>query len=94
MQETGNLQNFLSKHITPKVRSLLSEAGKTLAQSQGFYIDSVQQELQEYMEAGLTTYLESKGVIVEAVLFRDITFPQIVTSAAIQTKERQEQLER
>lgn len=94
LQETGNLQDVLAKHITPKVRSLLREAGKTVAQSQDFYIDSVQQELQTYMEAGLTTYLESKGVIVEAVLFRDITLPQVVTSAVIQTKERQEQLER
>ncbi len=94
LQETGQLEDVVSKHITPKVRSLLREAGKTVAQSQDFYIDSVQQELQIYMEDGLKAYLEGKGVIVEAVLFRDITLPQVVTSAVIQTKERQEQLER
>lgn len=93
-QETGRLEDVVSKHITPKVRSLLREAGKTVAQSQDFYIDTVQQELQIYMETGLKSYLEPKGVIVEAVLFRDITLPQVVTSAVIQTKERQEQLER
>jgi len=94
LQETGRLEDVVSKHITPKVRSLLREAGKTVPQSQDFYIDSVQQALQLYMEDGLETYLEAKGVIVEAVLFRDITLPQVVTSAVIQTKERQEQLER
>lgn len=94
LQETGRLEDVVSKHITPKVRSLLREAGKTVAQSQDFYIDSVQQDLQIYMEDGLKSYLEPKGVVVEAVLFRDITLPQVVTSAVIQTKERQEQLER
>ena len=94
LQESGRLEDVVSKHVTPKVRSLLREAGKTVAQSQDFYLDAVQQHLQVYMEDGLRTYLEAKGVIVEAVLFRDITLPQVVTSAVIQTKERQEQLER
>ncbi|RLA03287.1 MAG: prohibitin family protein [Gammaproteobacteria bacterium] len=94
LQETGLMQDVLNKHITPKVRSLLREAGKTVAQSQDFYLDIVQQHLQLYMEQGLGEYLEKKGVIVEAVLFRDVTLPAVVTSAVIQTKERQEQLER
>lgn len=94
LQETGGLKDVVSKHITPKVRSLLREAGKTVKQSQDFYLDSIQQQLQTYMEDGLQGYLEQKGVIVSAVLFRDITLPQVVTTAVIQTKERQEQLER
>jgi len=93
-QETGRLEDVIIKHITPKVRSLLREAGKTVKQSQDFYLDMVQQQMQTYMEDGLTSYLEPKGVIVQAVLFRDITLPSVVTSAVIQTKERQEQLER
>ncbi len=94
LQETGVLKDVVNKHITPKVRSLLREAGKTVKQSQDFYLDAVQQQLQSYMENGLREYLEPKGVIVTAVLFRDITLPQVVTTAVIQTKERQEQLER
>ncbi|WP_051906573.1 SPFH domain-containing protein [Methylomarinum vadi] len=94
LQESGTLEDVVSKHITPKVRSLLREAGKTVEQSQDFYLDSVQQQLQSYMENGLREYLDTKGVIVTAVLFRDITLPQVVTDAVIQTKERQEQLER
>ncbi len=93
-QETGTLYDVIAKHVTPKVRSLLREAGKTVEKSQDFYLDSVQHELQVYMEQGLTSYLNEKGVIVEAVLFRDITLPTVVTKAVIQTKERQEQLER
>lgn len=76
------------------MRSLLREAGKTVKQSQDFYLDSIQQQMQVYMEDGLKSYLEPKGVLVQAVLFRDITLPSVVTSAVIQTKERQEQLER
>ena len=94
LQNTGTLNDVVTKHITPKVRSLLREAGKTVSQSQDFYLDDVQQQLQVYMETGLKDYLLEKGVIVSAVLFRDITLPQVVTTAVIQTKERQEQLER
>ena len=94
LQETGNLNDVVVKLLTPKVRSLLREAGKTVQKSQDFYIDTVQRDLQMFMEVGLTDYMAVKGIIVEAVLFRDITLPQVVTSAVIQTKERQEQLER
>ena len=94
LKETGSLNDLINKLLTPKVRSLLREAGKTVEKSQDFYIDNIQQQLQLYMEAGLTEYMSNKGLIVEAVLFRDITLPQVVTSAVIQTKERQEQLER
>ena len=92
--ETGNLNDVITKLLTPKVRSLLREAGKSVAKSQDFYLDTTQRDLQAFMEDGLTDHMAIKGIIVEAVLFRDITLPQVVTSAVIQTKERQEQLER
>ena len=94
LKETGNLVDVVTKLLTPKVRSLLREAGKTVEKSQDFYLDHIQRELQVFMEDGLTDYMSQKGIVVEAVLFRDITLPQVVTSAVIQTKERQEQLER
>ena len=94
MQDTGNVSDVIEKHVTPKVRSLLREAGKSVERSQDFYQEAVQQELQAYMEAGLSEYLAEKGVVVEAVLFRDITLPPVVQNAVVQTKERQEQLER
>ena len=94
LQETGNLNELIVKLLTPKVRSLLREAGKTVAKSQDFYLDTTQRDMQAFMEDGLTDYMLKKGITVEAVLFRDITLPQVVTSAVIQTKERQEQLER
>jgi regulator of protease activity HflC (stomatin/prohibitin superfamily) len=92
--ETGNLNDVIVKLLTPKVRSLLREAGKSVAKSQDFYLDTTQRDLQAFMEDGLTDHMAIKGITVEAVLFRDITLPQVVTSAVIQTKERQEQLER
>lgn len=94
LQEIGKLESVIDKHIIPKTHSLLREGGKGVRQSQDFFLDMVQRELQTYMETGLREYLEPKGVIVTAVLFRDITLPKVVTDAVIQTKERQEQLER
>jgi regulator of protease activity HflC (stomatin/prohibitin superfamily) len=94
LKETGMLNDVIRKHVTPKVRSLLREAGKSVGQSQDFYLDTVQLELQTYVEDGLTDYLLPRGVVVDAVLFRDITLPTVVTAAVVQTKERQEQLER
>jgi regulator of protease activity HflC (stomatin/prohibitin superfamily) len=73
---------------------ILREAVKTVKQSQDFFLKNVQQKLQAYMENGLIENLQDRGVIVTAVLFRDITLPQVVTYAVIPTKERQEQLER
>jgi regulator of protease activity HflC (stomatin/prohibitin superfamily) len=94
LRETGSVDDAIEKHVTPKVRSLLREAGKSVTRSQDFFREEVQQELQRYMEEGLKEYLLAKGVIVEAVLFTDITLPEVVQNAVIQTKERQEQLER
>jgi regulator of protease activity HflC (stomatin/prohibitin superfamily) len=94
LKETGSLDDVVVILLTPKVRSLLREAGKTVAKSQDFYLDTTQRDLQAFMEDGLMDYMSAKGILVEAVLFRDITLPQVVTSAVIQTKERQEQLER
>jgi len=94
LKETGGLRDVVVKILTPKVRSLLREAGKSVEKSQDFYLDTTQQQLQAYMEDGLTEFMSQKGLLIESVLFRDITLPQVVTDAVIQTKQRQEQLER
>ena len=93
-QETGTLSAVESKYITPKVRSLMREAGKSVKKSQDFFLDETQTHLQDFMLVGLSEYLAPKGIIIEAVLFRDITLPEVVTTAVIKTKERQEMLER
>lgn len=90
----GNGASVLATYITPKVRSVLREAGKTVLQSQDFFLDTVQLELQDYVETKLRAYLVPKGVYITAVLFKDITLPEVVTKAVILTKERQELLER
>ena len=38
LQETGTLIDVITKHVTPKVRSLLREAGKSVGKSQDFNI--------------------------------------------------------
>lgn len=93
LKTVGDLQNAVDTYVTPKVRSLLREVGKSVAQSQDFFLEETQAEMQELMTTGLQDYLTPLGIQVKAVLFRDITLPTVVTQAVIQTKRRQEQLE-
>lgn len=90
----GDGDAVVSTYITPKVRSLMREVGKTVLRSQDFFLDTTQLEMQAYMEEGLNSYLEPKGVNVTAVLFKDISLPEVVTNAIIKTKESEELLER
>ena len=46
------------------------------------------------MTAGLQEYLAPKGIIVSAVLIRDITLPPFIVAAIEQKKEREQAVER
>lgn len=89
-KNSGTMRQLVEKHITPKVRSILRESGKSVAKSQDFFSDKVQNRMEEFVLSGLREYLEPKGVEVIAVLFRDISLPRVVTTAVIDTKKRQE----
>ena len=69
LQETGDLNDVIVKLLTPKVRSLLREAGKTVAKSQDFYLDTTQRDMQMFMEDGLTDYMFNGFVFVEIILW-------------------------
>lgn len=94
IRTVGSLEMFEKKYLIPKVSSVIREVGKGVKQSQDFFFDDVQQQMQTESAQILNDFLAEKGMNIESVLFRNIDLPQLVLSAIQQTKERQEQIKR
>lgn len=93
-KEVGSLEDFNTKYLLPKARSVLREVGKGVQNSQDFFLDHVQQSMQTEAAIKLNEFLSSKGARIEAVLFRDVSLPKLVLNAIKQTKTRQEEVNR
>ena len=94
LQTTGDMQALLEVQLVPKLRSLLREQGKTIKRAEDFFLEETQNKLQVAILTGLQEYLEPKGVVVSAVLIRDITLPAFITKAIEQKKEREQAVEK
>jgi len=94
LQTTGGMQQLLDVQLVPKLRSLLREQGKTIKRAEDFFLEETQDKLQTALLFGLQEYLEPKGVIVSAVLIRDITLPAFITKAIESKKEREQAVEK
>jgi len=94
LQTTGGMQQLLDVQLIPKLRSLLREQGKTIKRAEDFFLEETQDKLQTALLSGLQEYLEPKGVIVSAVLIRDITLPTFITKAIESKKEREQEVEK
>jgi regulator of protease activity HflC (stomatin/prohibitin superfamily) len=94
LQTTGGMQQLLDVQLVPKLRSLLREQGKTIRRAEDFFLEETQDKLQTALLSGLQEYLEPKGVIVSAVLIRDITLPAFITKAIESKKEREQAVEK
>jgi len=94
LQTTGGMKQLLEVQLIPKLRSLLREQGKTIKRAEDFFLEETQDKLQTALLSGLQDYLESKGVIVSAVLIRDITLPAFITRAIESKKEREQAVEK
>ena len=88
----GTLQNAFEKYVDPQVYSLLRECGKGVEQSQDFFKDEVQTEMQDFMLASLKERLAPLGFEVSSALFSDISLPPLVQAAIEQTKGREEKV--
>lgn len=88
----GTPQDIMDVHIIPKVRSILREQGKSVKQSQDFFLEHVQQNLQATLMSGLNAYLNSKGVTVSGVLIRDVELPPVIVTAINETKKREQEV--
>ncbi len=94
LQTTGDMNALLEVQLIPKLRSLLREQGKTIKRAEDFFLEETQNKLQTTILTGLQEYLEPKGVVVSAVLIRDITLPQFISKAIEQKKEREQAVEK
>ena len=94
LEETGTAAAAVRVHLIPKLRSLLREQGKSIKRAEDFFMEETQETLQIALTDGLREYLEPKGIIVSAVLIRDITLPPFIVQAIEQKKEREQAVER
>ncbi len=93
LEETGDEVAAVRVHLVPKLRSLLREQGKSIVRAEDFFKEETQENLQVGLTDGLREYLEPKGIIVSAVLIRDITLPPFIVEAIEQKKEREQAVE-
>ena len=94
LEETGDAESAVRVHLIPKLRSLLREQGKSIKRAEDFFLEATQDTLQTALTDGLKEYLAPKGIIVTAVLIRDITLPPFIVEAIEQKKEREQAVER
>ncbi len=92
--QTGDPASAVRVHLIPKLRSLLREQGKSVKRAEDLFIASTQETLQTGLTDGLTEYLAPYGIVVSAVLIRDITLPPFIVAAIEQKKEREQAVER
>ena len=94
LQQTGDANAAVRVHLIPKLRSLLREQGKTIKRAEDFFQEATQETLQLALTEGMKDYLAPKGIIVSAVLIRDIQLPPFIVAAIEKKKEREQAVER
>jgi len=92
LRNTGTTGALIQVHLIPKLRSILREQGKGVAVSQDFFKESIQRQLQETLQLGLSEYLAPKGIRVETVLIRDVQLPDVIRTAITETKRREQEV--
>jgi regulator of protease activity HflC (stomatin/prohibitin superfamily) len=94
LRDTGTVADAIRVHLVPLLRSALREQGKSIRRAEDFFLEETQQKIQETLTATLKEDLSSKGIVVDAVLLRDIRLPAFITKAIERKKEREQEAER
>lgn len=92
LRNTGTTENLIQVHMIPKLRSILREQGKGVEISQDFFKESIQRQLQESLQVGLSEYLAPKGLQIETILIRDVQLPEVIRTAITETKKREQEV--
>lgn len=90
VQDTGDVAALETVHLTPKLRSLIREAGKGIENAEDFYKDDIQVFMQTRILEGLIG-LSDKGILVEEVLLRRFDLPRMIVQG-VEEKKQQKQL--
>ena len=94
LQNTGDANAAVRVHLIPKLRAALREQGKSIKRAEDFFQEATQETLQNALTDSLRDYLAPKGIIVSAVLIRDIQLPPFIVEAIEKKKEREQAVER
>ena len=94
LKQTGDAQRLVGVHLIPNLRSLVREEGSRIQRAEDFFLEETRQKLESGLLAGLQAILESKGLIIQQVLIRDVNLPTVLSKAIEQKKEREQAVER
>lgn len=92
-QQFGTIEMLISNQLTPTIRSILREAGKSIPRAEDFFLEETQNMLQDYMLNELREDLEPKGLKIDKVLIRSIILPPFIMAAIESKKEREQEVE-
>ena len=89
--ETGNLENVVSTHLIPQIRSTFRERGNGVKNAEQFYLEDIKKRMQLDTLEVLQAKLLNKGLIIEDVLIRKVELPQSIR-IGVEQKIQQRQI--
>ncbi len=93
-KNTGTAVDVVNIHLVPYFRSLMREQGKTVANAEEFYSESVQNRMQIKMMSELTSKLEPIGIEMQGILIRNVILPPFIAKAVEDKKRREQEAEK
>ena len=93
-KNTGTSQDVVNIHVVPYFRSLIREQGKTVANAEEFYSESVQNRMQVEMMTALTNKLAPIGIEMQGILIRNVILPPFIAKAVEDKKRREQEAEK
>ncbi len=94
LKETGDAQRLVGVHLIPFLRSLVREEGSKIPRAEDFFLEQTRTQLEDGLFSRMKEELEPKGLLIAAVLIRDINLPTVLSQAIEQKKEREQAVER
>ena len=94
LKETGDVQRLVSVHLIPQLRSLVREEGSKIMRAEDFFLEETRANLERGLLGGLQEELAKKGLVIQALLIRDVNLPPVLSKAIEQKKEREQAVER
>lgn len=93
-KNTGTANDVVQIHVVPYFRSLIREQGKTVANAEEFYSESVQNRMQVEMMQALTNKLKPIGIEMQGILIRNVVLPPFIAKAVEDKKRREQEAEK
>lgn len=93
-KNTGTAKEVVDIHLIPYFRSLMREQGKTVANAEEFYSETVQDRMQIEMMSALAQKLEPIGIEMQGILIRNVILPPFIAKAVEDKKRREQEAEK